>query len=247
MADLITVPAADGIAEAYLAEPSGLARGAVLFVMDAIGLRPRIAEMVDEIASWGYTVLAPNVFYRVGAAAETSPGADVDLTRPEQRAAYFAESPVMTWVGSLTPDLVARDAEAYSDALARLAPGPLAVTGYCFGARLATRIGGQLPQVVAIGGFHGAGLVTDAPDSPHLSLRPGIAYVYGHADQDRGMPPEAVAELGEVLRAVDPDALNSVYPGAPHGYTMSDTSSWHAEACERHFRELRATLGRAFA
>jgi carboxymethylenebutenolidase len=215
--------------------------------MDAIGLRPRIAEMVDEIASWGYTVLAPNVFYRVGTAAETSPGVGVDLTDPDQRAAYFSQSPVMTWVGSLTPDLVARDAEAYADVLARMTPGPLAVTGYCFGARLATRIGGQLPQVVAVGGFHGAGLVTDAVDSPHRSLRPGVAYVYGHADQDKGMPPEAVAELGAQLAAVDPDALNSIYPGAPHGYSMSDTSAWNAEACERHFRELRATLERACA
>ena len=247
MAQLITVPAADGPAEAYLAEPSGPSRGAVLFVMDAIGLRPRIAEMVDEIASWGYTVLAPNVFYRVGTAEQTSPGADTDLTDPEQRAAYFAESPVMTWVGSLTPDLVARDAVAYAEFLATRAPGPLGVTGYCFGARLATRIGGQLSQVVAVGGFHGSGLVTDAIDSPHLSLRPGVAYVFGHADNDRGMPPEAVAELGDVLKAVDSEALNSIYPGAPHGYTMSDTSAWNADGCERHFRELRATLDRAFA
>lgn len=246
MADLITVPAADGLAEAYLAEPSGTSRGAVLFIMDAIGLRPRIADMVDEIASWGHTVLAPNVFYRVGTAASTSPGADVDLTDPDQRAAYFTETPVMTWVGALTPDLVARDAEAYADVLASRAPGPLAVTGYCFGARLATRIGGQLPQVVAVGGFHGAGLVTDAVDSPHLSVRPGVAYVYGHADNDRGMPPEAVAELGEVLAAVDPGALNSIYPGAAHGYTMADTSAWNADGCERHFRELRATLDRVF-
>lgn len=244
MADLITLAAPDGTAEAYLATPSGAPRGAVLFIMDAIGLRPRIAEMVDEIASWGYAVLAPNVFYRVGSAAETAP--TTDLRIPENRAAYFANTPVMTWVGALTPDLVARDAEAYAAFLATLAPGPLAVTGYCFGARLATRIGGLLPDVVAVGGFHGSGLVTDAVDSPHLSVRPGIAYVYGHADQDQGMPAEAVAELGEVLAAVDSLALNSIYPGAAHGYTMSDTSAWNADACARHFRELRATLGRAF-
>jgi carboxymethylenebutenolidase len=241
---MILVPAADGVAEAYLSEPDGPARGAVLLVMDAIGLRPRIAEMADEIASWGYTVLAPNVFYRVGTAEETSPRTDLRI--PENRAAYFAKSPVMTWVGALTPDLVARDAEAYADFLASRTPGPLAVTGYCFGARLATRIGGQLPQVVAVGGFHGAGLVTDAIDSPHLSIRPGIAYVYGHADNDRGMPPEAVDELGAVLATVDPRALNAIYPGAQHGYTMADSSAWNAEGCARHFRELRATLDRAF-
>lgn len=216
----------------------------MLLIMDAIGLRPRIAEMADEIASWGFTVLAPNVFYRVGTAAETSP--TTDLRVPENRAAYFANTPVMTWVGELTPDLVARDAEAYAAFLATKAPGPLAVTGYCFGARLATRIGGQLPQVVAVGGFHGAGLVTDAVDSPHLSVRPGIAYVFGHADNDHGMPPEAVSELGEALGAVDPLALNAIYPGAPHGYTMSDSAAWNAEACARHFRELRATLDRVF-
>lgn len=244
MADLITIRAADGPAEAYLAEPSEPSGGAVLLIMDAIGLRPRIAEMADEIASWGHTVVAPNVFYRVGPAAQIAPTTDLRIA--ENRAAHFANTPVMEWVAGLTPDLVARDAEAYAAFLATKAPGPLAVTGYCFGARLATRIGGQLPQVVAVGGFHGAGLVTADVDSPHLSVRPGVAYVYGHADHDRGMPPEAVAELGEVLAVVDPGALNAIYPGASHGYTMADTSAWNAEGCARHFRELRATLARAF-
>ena len=70
---LVEIPVPDGTAESYVARPpSGQGTG-VLFFMDAIGLRPRIQEMADRIASWGYVVLAPNVFYRDGSAAATSP------------------------------------------------------------------------------------------------------------------------------------------------------------------------------
>ena len=69
------------------------------------------------------------------------------------------------------------------------------------GVRLATRTAAVAPdQVAAVGGFHGGGLVTDGPDSPHLTLRDARAeFVYGHADHDRSMPPEAVAALGQAL------------------------------------------------
>src|SRR5262245_31064951 len=119
MVETIRISTSDGTAEAYLA---GTGPG-VLFYMDAIGLRPRIADMVSEIASWGYTVLAPNVFYRDGSAADLAPTADLRVQ--ENRAAFF-EKGVMDRVNALTPDRSGPDADAWVAALAeRAGDGPI--------------------------------------------------------------------------------------------------------------------------
>ncbi|WP_241005342.1 dienelactone hydrolase family protein [Nocardioides sp. zg-1228] len=240
---MLTTP--DGEAEAYLATaPGGAPAPGVLFVVDAIGLRPRIEEMADRIASWGYTVLAPHVFHRAGTAAELAPRGD--LREPGAREAFMPAA--MERVRALTPDLVARDLPAYLAALRSLPETrgeEVGATGYCMGARIAVRAAGMDPGVVAVGGWHGAGLVTDAPDSPHLALRTArAAFAFGHASDDASMPPEAVAALGAALAEAGLTARNEVFPG-PHGYAMADTSMYDEESCERHFASLRSLLDTA--
>lgn len=232
----------DGAAEAYLATaPGGAPAPGVLLVIDAIGLRPRIEEMADRIASWGYSVLAPNLFYREGSAVDVAPKAD--LTVPEAREAFMGEA--MGRVRRLTPDLLARDLPAYLAALRsrpEVAGEEVGVTGYCMGARIALRASGIDPAVVAVGGWHGGGLVTDDSDSPHLALATARAdFAFGHASNDRSMPPEAIAALGDALEAAGLRAVNEVFPG-PHGYSMSDTSAYDEESTERHFESLRVLL-----
>jgi carboxymethylenebutenolidase len=114
------------------------------------------------------------------------------------------------------------------------------------GARLATRAAGLRPDVVAaVGGFHGGGLVVDGPDSPHLMLAGARAeFVYGHADEDRSMPVEAVEALGKALEAEGLTYTNEIYEGAGHGYTMADTAPYDEAATERHFEALRALFAR---
>jgi carboxymethylenebutenolidase len=242
---LIEIPAADGTAEALVARPSqgpGPWPGVILY-MDAFGLRPRIQEMAQRIADWGYVVLAPNTFYREGTAAEIEP--HTDMTTPEGRAVAGKEA--FPRVGRLTTDKAQPDIDAWVAALRTLdgvAPGPIGTFGYCMGARLAVRTATTHPGVVAAcAGFHGGGLATDAPDSPHLGLGNASArFVFGHADHDQSMDADAVARLGRALDAAGLEATNEIYPGASHGYSMADTSAFHAEATERHFRELRALL-----
>ncbi|MDQ0675709.1 MULTISPECIES: dienelactone hydrolase family protein [Micrococcaceae] len=242
---LIEIPAAAGTAEALVARPStgtGPFPGVILY-MDAFGLRPRIQDMAQRVADWGYVVLAPNVFYREGKAGELAPAAD--MATAEGRAA--AGKAAFPRVGRLTPDKAVADIDAWVKALGAIdgaAPGPIGAFGYCMGARLAVRTATARPDVVAAcGGFHGGGLATDAPDSPHLALGNARArFVFGHADHDQSMAPDAVARLGEALQAAGLEASNEIYPGASHGYSMADTSAFHPEATERHFRELRALL-----
>ncbi|MFV0533927.1 MAG: dienelactone hydrolase family protein [Cumulibacter sp.] len=248
MHELIEIPVGDATAEAYVARPdttSDKALPGVLLFIDAIGLRPVIAQMADRMASWGYVVLAPNIFYRLGTAQETSP--DRPLTEPGAREEFFKE--MMPRVGGYTPNLSGPDTDAWLTALAHqpgVAAGKVGVTWYCMGARLATRAAGDHPDVVAaVGGFHGGGLVTDEPDSPHHSLsRARADFVYLHADADPSMPAAAIAALGDSLAAHGLRASNEVALGAPHGYTMADTSMYHEEGAEQHFRELEGLFAR---
>jgi len=236
--NLIDVETPDGTAEAYL---TGLGPGVLLFI-DAIGLRPQIARMADRIGAWGYTVLAPNTLYRSGTAAETSPAGD--LRAPGAREAFFEQ--VGPRLEALSPAAQLRDIPAYLAALREHSgSGEVGVVGYCMGARLAVRAASLDPAVVAAAGFHGGGLVTDDPDSPHLGIPSARAeFVFGHADHDRGMPPEAVERLGRVLADAGLTATNEIYPDSPHGYSMDDTSMYHQPGAERSFTELRALLDR---
>ncbi|KGN37520.1 dienelactone hydrolase [Knoellia subterranea KCTC 19937] len=236
---------AGGVAEAWVTRPNDDApRPGVLFFMDAFGLRPRIAEMAQRIADWGYVVMAPNAFHRNGSVAELAP--TEDLTQPGVREAFFKG--VRPRLGALTVEALESDLPAYLAAL-RAVPGvdgrAVGVTGYCMGARLAVRAACLDPDVVAVGGFHGGGLASEADDSPHRGLRQARAeFVLGHADGDRSMDPEAVARLGAALAEAGLTARNEVYSGAAHGYTMSDTSVFDEAATERHFAELRDLLNR---
>lgn len=214
----------------------------VLFFMDAIGLRAQIAQMVDRIAGWGYTVLAPNVFHRSGTVDDLAP--TIDLRVPANRAAYAAVS--MPRVGALTPDLAARDLPDYTTRLRSLAGGPrIGVTGYCMGARLALAAGCTDRDVVAVGGFHGARLATTDPDSTHRGLSHARAeFVFGHAADDAAMPAEDIARLEDALVASGLVFSNDTYDG-PHGYTMADTSSYDEASAERHYVQLEGLLQRA--
>ncbi|WP_284978476.1 dienelactone hydrolase family protein [Arthrobacter sp. fls2-241-R2A-200] len=242
---LIDIPAPGGTAEALVVRPStgtGDFPGVVLY-MDAFGLRPRIEEMAQRIADWGYVVMAPNVFYREGSIKDLAPTLDMS-TKEGREAAGKAAFPR---VGRLTPDKALPDIQAWVSAITELdgvRPGPIGTTGYCMGARLAVRTATAHPELVAAcGGFHGGGLATDASDSPHLGLRDARAqFVFGHADHDPSMDPAAVSRLGQALDEARLTASNTIYEGASHGYTMADTSAYHHEATERHFRELQALL-----
>lgn len=243
MGETIRIDAPAGEAEAYLTHRSGTDPG-VLFYMDAIGLRPRLEEMADRIASWGYVVLVPNVFYRDGTAAELAP--TTDLRVRANRGAFFAGG-VRGRIARYTPDLSGSDSDAWVATLADAAgPGPIGVTGYCMGARLAVRTAARFPdRVAAVGGWHGGGLVTDDPDSPHRLVGSATAeFAFGHADRDGSMPAEAVEILGAALHEAGRSFTNEIFPGAEHGYTMADTSSYDEAAAERHFETLRALLDR---
>lgn len=239
MGTTVDITTDDGVAEAYL---TGTGPG-VLFFMDAIGLRPRIEEMAERIAGWGYTVLAPNFFYRLGTAAELRP--PMDLRVPENRKSYGPV--IMPRVHGYTVEKSDADTAVWLDFLAtQAAPGPVGVTGYCMGARLAIRAAALRPeQVAAAAGFHGAALVDGTESSAHLLLpKCRAAFAFGHADADPANDADAIAELGRALDSAGLTALNETYPDAPHGFAMSDTASYQEAGAERMFRTIEDLFAR---
>ncbi|AWW42827.1 dienelactone hydrolase [Streptomyces sp. AS58] len=243
----VDIPTPDGIADAYLTHPAdGVPHPAVLLYMDAFGLRPALRAMADRLAAAGYTVLVPNVFYRGG----RTPLFDLpEFMDDASRGELFRHiRPVMR---ELTPQRAMRDAGACLDWLAdrpEAADGPVALTGYCMGARLVLLTAGSYPErVAAAAGFHGGQLATEAPDSPHLLADRITAEMYfGHADEDPSLPPEQIRRLEEALTAHGVRHRCEVYPGARHGFTQSDTSSYDAEGDKRHWAALLDLLDRTF-
>lgn len=243
----VEIPTPDGAADACLTRPAdGEPHPAVLLYMDAFGLRPHLEKMADRLAAAGYTVLVPNVFYRHGRAPVVELPYPID---PGSRPEIFERlGPIMR---SLTPELAVRDAGAYLDWLAKsplTVDGPVATTGYCMGAALALRTAGHYPdRVAAAAGFHGAGLATDAPDSPHLLAGRITAELYfGHADQDPSLPAEQIARLEDALDAAGVRHRGEVYGGAHHGFTQADTAAYDEAATERHWTALLDLLARTF-
>ncbi|MEU4239003.1 dienelactone hydrolase family protein [Actinoplanes sp. NPDC026619] len=239
------VPTADGAAEAYLVKPDGDGPfPGVLFFMDAFGLRPRLAEMAERIAERGYAVLVPNLFYRSASGRLVTPE---ELDDPEKRGAAFARlGPMMQ---ALTAERVAADTGSYLDFFAAQ-PGvsaePVVAVGYCMGGRNALRaIEAHPDRIKALGSFHAGGVVTDAPDSPHLAVGSVTGELYfAHADNDSSMNADQIKALESALEDAGVTYTSEVYEGAPHGFTMSDTAMHHQEGEQRHWTELFALLER---
>ena len=195
--------------------------------MDAIGLRPRIEEMADRIASWGYIVLAPNTMYRSGTAAETTPRTDLRI--PEERAAYGAVA--APYLAALDGPAMERDTPHYVAALRALdgvTDGPIGVTGYCMGGRLALNIAAARPDdVAAVGMFHTGGLVTEHTVKEQL--------LYEVHDPAAYLTPDVVADLSQAQ--VLPQGPDRVRLQGVRGHARTDTlkvnvcfeSGWLAE------------------
>jgi carboxymethylenebutenolidase len=244
----VQIPTADGTADSYFVRPDGDGPfPGVLLFMDAFGLRPRIAEMAERIAERGYAVLAPNILYRGGPSPLIEPE---ELTDAEKRGAAFGR--LMPLIQGLTADRVATDTGRYLDFLFdqdAVADRPVLIVGYCMGGTNALRAIEAYPdRIAAVAAFHAGRLVTDQPDSPHRAVGAitGEAY-FGHADNDPSATPDQIRTLEAALDEAGVKYTSEVYAGAPHGFTMSDTSMFNREAEQRHWVSLFALLDRTFS
>ena len=233
----VEVKTADGSADAALFHPSaGGPRPAVLIWTDILGLRPVFRQMGRRLAAEGYVVLVPNPFYRVKRAPVVDDA--FDFTKPEDRAK------VMPLAAALTPETTARDAPAF---LAFLDAQPqtntkakAGVQGYCMGGPLAFRTAAAVSErVAAAATFHGGGLVTAKPDSPHLLIPKAKARFYcAVAANDDARDPAAKETLRTAFADAHEPARVEVYEGAKHGWCVKGSAVYDEAAAERAWGEL---------
>jgi carboxymethylenebutenolidase len=233
----IEIRTADGTSDGFLYRPEdGRPLPGVVHLTDIGGIRPAKREMARRLAEEGYTVLLPNVFYRTGRTPLWDFPRNFEEDRTRKR---FAEL-----TGPLTPEAMERDGSAYVDFLAGQASarqGGMGAVGYCFTGAMALRIAAARPdRITAAASFHGGGLHTEAPTSPDLSLPRVKARLYfGHAVEDRSMPPEAIEKLEEALAAWGGSYESALYEGARHGWTVPDSPVYNRDQAERAFGKLR--------
>jgi carboxymethylenebutenolidase len=242
----VDVPMASGVADSALFYPEG--RGswpAVLVWTDILGLRPVFREMGQRLAAEGYVVLVPNPFYR-NAKAPVVDGS-FDFSKPEDRAK------VMPMAAALTADATISDAKSY---VAFLDAQPqtdrkkkMGVQGYCMGGPPTFRTAATASERVgAAATFHGGGLVTDKPDSPHLLIPKMKAEVFcAVADNDDKRDPAAKDKLKEAFAAAHLKAKVEVYEGCNHGWTVPGSQVYNEAGAERAWAELIALYKRNLA
>ncbi len=239
----ITTP--DGIADAYFVHPATGKHAAVLIWPDILGLRPAFRLMGKRLAQSGYSVLVVNPYYR------TRPAPVID------EGATFADQAVRDIVfplaRSLSPETNRTDARAfveYLDQQDAVDTGrKIGTMGYCMGGPITMRTAAAIPDRIGAGAsFHGGGLVTDEPDSPHLLVPTMNAhFLFAIATNDDERQPEAKNVLREVYDKAGLPAEIEVYEDALHGWCPPDSPVYNEVQAERAWSRLLVLFDTALA
>jgi len=236
----VTTP--DGVSDSYFVHPASGSHPGVLIWPDAFGLRPAKRQMARRLAESGYSVLVVNQYYRSQRApiVNTTNFADVsDTLRP--------------LMGTLNADTQVADAQAFISFLDSQqsvdSSRKMGTMGYCMGGPFTMRTAAALPdRVGAAASFHGGGLVTEQPDSPHLLVPKMTAhYLFAIAANDDENQPEAKDVLRDAFAQAGLPAEIEVYDGALHGWCPPDSQVYDEPKAERAWSRLLALFDRALA
>jgi carboxymethylenebutenolidase len=217
----VDIKTPDGTCDAAFIHPASGAHPAVIIWPDAFGLRPSMRDMAKRLAAAGYSVLVPNPFYRVAKSPVFEDASKVDFQKERPKI-----TPLM---GSIQADgTVERDAPAFVAWLDMQKEvdrnKKIGTQGYCMGGGLVVRTAAAVPSRIGAGAsFHGGGLVTDRPNSPHL-LAPKIKarMYFGIATNDDMQQPDAKTKLREAFDAAKVPAEIEVYSMSQHGWCVPD-------------------------
>jgi len=238
----VDIATKDGKATTFIVHPErDSPHPIVLFFMDAPGIREELRDMARRIATAGYYVMLPNLYYRKGALelASLPP-----LPEAEARARMFE------LMGSITIPLVMSDADALLDFADRdpaASPGPAGAIGYCMSGQYAINAAARRPERIACAAsLYGVQLVTDAPDSPHRAAQKTPAELYfACAEHDTYAPLEMVQALDASLKEAEANAEVELYPAVHHGFAFPQRAAvYDKPAAERHWERLFALFRR---
>lgn len=241
----VDVKTPDGVCDAYFVHPATGRHPGVLIWPDIFGLRPAFRDMATRLAESGYSVLVVNPFYRTKR-APTAPE-HPDFNDPATRSA------LLSLAGSLNPATAAADARAfvgYLDSQASVdRKRKVGTTGYCMGGPLVFRTAAAMPERIgAAATFHGGGLVTDKPESPHLLIpRMKAHFLVAVAESDDTGDPESKSVLRKAFADAHLPAEIEVYAGAQHGWCPPDSRVYNPEQAEKAWARLLALFGTSLA
>jgi len=237
----VNVTTPDGVADCYFAHPaSGTAPG-VLVWPDIFGLRPAFRQMGRRLAQSGYAVLVVNPFYRT----RKAPTADAGSATPIEQLRPLAQA-----LNEATHRTDAKAFLAWLDGQSSVAKNrKMGTQGYCMGGPIAFRTAAAVPdRVGAVASFHGGGLVTDKPNSPHLEAATSKAqFLIAIAANDDMRSPNDKNVLKETFAKANLPAEIEVYAGAAHGWCPPDSRVYNEPQAERAWSRLLALYGKALA
>jgi carboxymethylenebutenolidase len=240
--EILDVRTRDGAMETFLCRPE---RGGpfppVFFLMDAPGIREELYDMARRLATVGYFVLLPNLYYRAG--RDTKYGPDVlehgsaEHTRMRAVRTKMTIPPVMDDVAAML---------AFVDAHLHAKKGPVGAHGYCMSGPYALAAAARYPErVAAAASFYGTWLVSDAVESPHLTLGKAKGELYiACAEHDELAPLPMVDELRGLFERSGAGGELEIYPGVHHGFAFPQRWCYDKPAAERHWERLIALYRR---
>ncbi len=237
----VNVTTPDGTADCYFVHPTSGTAPAVLVWPDIFGLRPAFRQMGKRLAQSGYSVLVVNPFYRTKKAPTAEAGAATPIDQVRPLAQGLNEGTQMT------------DAKAF---VAWLDEQPsvaknrkVGTQGYCMGGPFAFRTAAAVPgRVGAVATFHGGGLVTDQPNSPHLeAAKTHAQFLIAIAANDDARSPKDKDVMKETFAQANLPAEIEVYTGAAHGWCPPDSKVYNEAQAEKAWSRLLALYGKALA
>ncbi|MBM3777417.1 MAG: dienelactone hydrolase family protein [Acidimicrobiia bacterium] len=235
----VTIKTPDGTADAYFVRPATGTAAGVLVWPDIFGLRPAFRQMAKRLAEFEYSVLVVNPFYRQMKAPTAPQGAGTPIKEVMSLAQALNETTHMT------------DARAFIGWLDQQPSVsknlPMGTQGYCMGGPMALRTAAAMPaRVGAAASFHGGGLVTNQPNSPHLqAAKSNAQFLVAIAENDDQRNPKEKTVLTETFDKARRLAEVYVYPGAAHGWCPPDSQVYNEKQAELAFTRLLALYGRA--
>lgn len=240
--ETLDIQTRDGAMETFFCRPE---RGGpfppVLLLMDAPGIREELRDMARRLGTVGFCVLLPNLYYRAGRDTMFGPGVFEEGHAERRRMRSIRTK--MT-IPPVMEDLAAMI--AFLDRQAQVKRGPVGVHGYCMSGPYALAAAARHPErIAAAASFYGTWLVSDAEESPHLSLGriKGELYI-GCAEHDDLAPLPMVEELRGLFARAGTAGEIELYPGVHHGFAFPERWCYDKPAAERHWERLIALYRR---
>jgi carboxymethylenebutenolidase len=238
----IEIATADGRMNTYICHPERFSpHPALIFFMDAPGIREELRDMARRLGTVGYYVMLPNLYYRSNVEELGSVVGEANIA---------ARQKALQLMTTINIPMVMQDVDALLSFAAEdkaASNGPMGCVGYCMSGQYAVNAAVRhKDRIRAAASIYGVALVSDKPDSPHLAPQRTDARLYfGCAENDHYAPQEMIDQLRTQMAAKGGNAEVEVYPGTAHGFAFPSRPAYDKPAAERHWERLFSLFGAA--